>query len=69
MMLIVLMMKRIRDNMLFMSASQKQILALGTDSERERVLKIVQSVHRNKTHSLGAKCDWCFVEKKIRRVQ
>jgi hypothetical protein len=67
MMLTILMMKKIRDNMLFMSAGQKQIMALGTTSERERVLKIIKNVHKNKSHALSLKCDWCDVVEKIEK--
>ena len=53
--------------MLFMSAGQKQIMALGTTSERERVLKIIKNVHKNKSHALSLKCEWCDVVEKIEK--
>lgn len=60
-------MKKIRDTMLFMSTGQKQIMALGIDAERRRVLEIIKKVHSAKTHSLGAKCDWCEVVEEIEK--
>lgn len=67
MMLTDLMMKKIRDTMLFMSSGQKQIMALGIEAERRRVLGIVKKVHSGKTHSLGARCDWCEVVEEIEK--
>lgn len=66
-MLMVLTMKKIRDTMLFMSAGQKQIMALGADAERRRVLEIIKKVHSAKTHSLSVKCDWCVVVEEIEK--
>lgn len=60
-------MKKIRDTMLFMSTGQKQIMALGTLSERERNLTVIESVHKGKTHYLGSRCDWCDVVEKIKK--
>ena len=60
-------MKTIRDTMLFMSTGQKQIMNLGTIHERRRVLDIIKKVHSAKTHSLGAKCDWCDVVEEIEK--
>lgn len=53
--------------MLFMSAGQKQIMALGIEAERRRVLDIIKKVHSGKTHSLGAKCGWCEVIEEIEK--
>lgn len=60
-------MKKIRDTMLFMSVGNKHIMGIGTFHERRRVLDIIKKVHSAKTHSLGAKCDWCEVVEEIEK--
>lgn len=53
--------------MLFMSSGQKHIMALGIDAERRRVLGILKNVHKGKTHSLLARCEWCEAMEKIKK--
>ena len=53
--------------MLFMSIGQKHIMGIGTNHERRRALGIIKKVHSGKTHSLGAKCDWCVVVEEIEK--
>lgn len=53
--------------MLFMSVGNKHIMGVGTFHERRRVLDIIKKVHSGKTHSLGARCDWCEVVEEIEK--